>query len=491
MNWMQLTWPMLASASLIVAIAHVVIWIARPPQKAHLALSLAAVSVAALALLELAAYRTVVPAELATYLRWMHLAIAVMVLSLLYVLHHWFGYGSTRIVVAAAATRLVALALNFMVGDNLNYLAVTEVGRSVWMGVPISHPIGETNPSVLVGQISNALVLVYVGQTILHALRNPSKDSRAALIVAGSWFLVIGIMVVSTLLMIFGLPRPPLIAAMGFLLVVVTTSYCLVSELIRSQRMVVELQASELRRLRSEQEVATERASLAHLSRVTTLGELSSSLVHELNQPLTAILSNAQAAQRLLRREPPDMAEIHEILVDIIDNDRRAGEVIGRMRGFLRKEPYEHAPLAMNEIVTDCVRMMRSELHDQRVTVHLDLAPDLAPCMGDRVQLQQVLVNLIMNACESMQSSKEDHVVSIRTRASEDGVLTEVLDAGAGIPEAMLEQIFAPFETSKATGMGMGLAVCRTIIRGHGGSIQAENVAPYGARFFFNLPRHG
>ena len=227
------------------------------------------------------------------------------------------------------------------------------------------------------------------------------------------------------------------------------------------------------------------------MSRVTTLGELSGSLVHELNQPLAAILSNAQAAQRLLRRDAVDVPEIQEIVADIIDNDRRASEVIGRMRGFLRKETYAHAPVAVNEIVSDCVRMMRSELHDQRVTLELDLAEDVPACMGDRVQLQQVLVNLIMNGCDAMQSSTAAAVLGIRTRPWQGGARVEVTDAGSGIPEGRQEQIFSPFETTKASGLGMGLAVCRTIIRAHGGTIEAENVPPKGARVSFNLPPQG
>ncbi|WP_190285778.1 sensor histidine kinase [Montanilutibacter psychrotolerans] len=376
-------------------------------------------------------------------------------------------------------------------GDNLNFLAVEEVGRSTWWGVSLSHPIGEANPWVVVAQVSNALVLIYIGQTIARAMRKPAPIRNAALVVGGSWFLLIGIMLASAVLMTLGLPRPPLIAAPGFVIVLVATSYRLVSELVRSNRLAMQLQESELRRLRSEQEVATERACLAHLSRVTMLGELSGSLVHELNQPLAAILSNAQAAQRILRRDPSDLSEIPEILSDIIENDRRAGEVIGRMRGFLKKEAREHAPLAINEVVQDCMRLMRSELLDQRVAVCMNLTPGLPSCLGDRVQLQQVLLNLVMNACDAMQSSPGQRVVRVHTAPSEVGVLTEVADVGDGIPEAMLERIFAPFETTKATGMGLGLAVCRTIIQAHGGRIWAENDAPRGARVCFELPRQG
>lgn len=491
MNWIELAWPMLASASLIVGFAHALVYAARPVHRAHLAFALAAISIGLLALLELATYRTQSPETMAVLIRWMHVAITAMVLSLLYVLHHWFGYGSARIAVAAAALRVLALVIDFSVGDNLNFLTVEDVGRSVWWGVPVSHPIGVANPWVVLGLASNALVLAYIGQTLLRARHEPASARVAAWIVGGSWFLLFGVMVADSVVMAFGLPRPPMIAAPGFAIVVVATSYRLVTELFHSHRLAMQLQESELRRLRSEQEVATERESLAHLSRVTMLGELSGSLVHEMNQPLTAILSNAQAAQRILGRDPTEIGEVQDILSDIIENDRRAGQVIERVRGFLRKEAHEHVPLAVNEVVQDCLRLMRSELLDRRVAVRLELAPGLPACLGDRVQLQQVLLNLIVNACDAMQAAPGERVVRIRTSSSQEGVLTEVADKGTGIPDAMLDRIFEPFETTKTTGMGLGLSVCRTIVQAHDGRIWAENNAPQGARVCFRLPCHG
>ncbi|QSX73819.1 GHKL domain-containing protein [Lysobacter arenosi] len=491
MNWIELAWPMLASASLIVALAHALVHFARPLHRVHLAFALAAASIGVLALLELVTYRTQSPETMAVLIRWMHVAITAMVLSLIYVLHHWFGYGSVRIAIAAAVLRVIALVIDFTVGDNLTFLVVEQVGRSIWWGVPVSHPIGMANPWVIVGQASNALALAYIGQTIWRARNEPASARNAAWIVGGSWFLLVGVMVADATLMAFGLPRPPMIAAPGFAIVVVTTSYRLVSELFRSDRLAMQLQESELRRLRSEQEVEAERASLAHLSRVAVLGELSGSLAHELNQPLTAILSNAQAAQRILRREPTGVAEVQEILSDIIADDRRAGQVIGRVRGFLRKETHEFAPLSANEVVQDCARMMRRELQDRGVALHLDLAPGLPACLGDRVQLQQVLVNLIVNACDAMHAVPGERTVRVRTSSNERSVLAEVADTGTGVAEAIVDQIFEPFETTKATGMGLGLSVCRTIIQAHNGRIWAERNMPVGACLCFELPRYG
>lgn len=489
MTWIDLVWPMLASASLLVGFTHVLVWFARPSQGVHLAFAVAALSVGALAIFELEIYRSESPAVMSQMLLWMHVAIACMVLALVYVLHRWFGYGALPIALAAVGLRLLALVLNFSTGENLNFLSVDGVARSTWWGAPISHPTGPTNPMVSVAQASNLLLLVYIAQTLWRAIRQAGPARNAVLIVGGSWFLLVLVMVLTAMQMALGLPRLPVVAAPGFALVVVATSYLLVSELLISQQLIIRLQESELSRLRSEQEVATERECLAHLSRVTMLGELSGSLAHELNQPLTAILSNAQAAQRMLRRDPSHVAEVQEILTDIIENDRRAGQVIERMRGFLRKEANEYAPLAINEVVQDCLRLMRSELIERHVTMQLDLAPTLPHSLGDRIQLQQVLLNLVINACDAMQHMSGERVVRVRTAPSAGGVVTEVSDTGSGIPDAMLERIFAPFETSKSTGMGLGLTVCRTIVQAHGGRIWAEKSAPHGARVCFDLPR--
>jgi len=244
-------------------------------------------------------------------------------------------------------------------------------------------------------------------------------------------------------------------------------------------------------RKKLEYEMAMERESVAHLARVTMLGELSGSLAHELNQPLTAILSNAQAAQRILHRDPSDLEQVQEILADIVDTDRRAGQVIGRLRSLLRREVREFVPLDINHVVQDCVRLMRNDLLNRRVSCRLNLMPGLPECPGDPIQLQQVLMNLIRNACDALPDDPANRIIRVRTHRSDSGVCTEVVDTGTGIPEDMLERIFTPFETTKATGMGMGLAVCRTIVRAHGGRIWAENATPGGARVSFDLPLQG
>jgi PAS domain S-box-containing protein len=242
-------------------------------------------------------------------------------------------------------------------------------------------------------------------------------------------------------------------------------------------------------RRKIEAETAQQRNELAHLSRVTMLGELSGSLAHELNQPLTAILSNAQAALRFLAQDPGNIDEVREILEDIAADDKRAGEVIRRLRTLLRKEQVPHGPLDVNEVVLEVLKLMRSDLLNRNVAVSTELAAGLSPVAGDRVQLQQVLLNLVMNGCDAMDSAAADRLLTLRTAASAGGeVVVSVADRGRGIPSANLERIFEPFVSTKADGMGLGLAVCRTIVTAHDGRLWATNNPDRGATIHFTLP---
>jgi PAS domain S-box-containing protein len=241
-------------------------------------------------------------------------------------------------------------------------------------------------------------------------------------------------------------------------------------------------------RKQAEQEAAERRNELAHLARVSLLAELSGSLAHELNQPLTAILSNAQAGVRFLARDPPDLDEVRESLRNIVDSDKRAGEIIRRLRAMLRKEPPDFQRLDLNEVVADVLHIVHSDLITRNVEVRLQLQPDLPATMGDRVQLQQVLLNLIMNGCDAMALCPGQPVLTVRTGHVGAGRINlDVIDAGRGIPEADLERIFAPFVSSKSAGLGLGLAVCRTIVHAHDGRLWAENNAGPGATLHLEL----
>ncbi len=243
-------------------------------------------------------------------------------------------------------------------------------------------------------------------------------------------------------------------------------------------------------RKQAELEAARQRHDLAHLARVTTLGELSSSLAHELTHPITAILINAQAAQRFLDGDDVDLKEVREILNDIVTEDQRAGEVIHRLRSLLKKgEPQKHCDVNPNEVVQDVLKLVRNDLINQNVTADTDLAQNLPSIIGDRVQLQQVLLNLVLNACEAMADcASSERQLLIVSKLEKNAVQVSVTDRGVGIPEKKLEQVFERFFTTKKEGMGLGLSICRSIIDAHEGKIWATNNADCGATFYFSLP---
>jgi PAS domain S-box-containing protein len=244
------------------------------------------------------------------------------------------------------------------------------------------------------------------------------------------------------------------------------------------------------RRKAEERQAQSRENELAHLSRVAMLGELSGSLAHELNQPLTAILSNAQAAQRFLARNGGSPEELREILRDIVEEDKRAGEVIRRLRLLLKKGEIDVQPFDVAEVVEEVLKLLRSDLVNRGVSVRADLAAGLPPVRADRVQIQQVLVNLIANGCDAMSGdgSAERRILLSAVAAAENGVQVSVSDAGPGIPPADLERVFEPFVTTKPEGMGLGLTVCRTILLAHGGRLWASNNSGRGASFHFTLP---
>ena len=238
-------------------------------------------------------------------------------------------------------------------------------------------------------------------------------------------------------------------------------------------------------RKRAEVEAATQRLELAHLSRVALLGELTGALAHELSQPLTAILSNAQAATNILDREPLDVDELRGALNDVIDSDRRARDFIDRLRAMLRKEGIRHRAVDLNDVVREVVDLSRSECVSRRTTVATALSAEIPRVLGDRVQLQQVVLNLLLNACDAMRETPvPERCVAVATATRDGFVELTVSDRGTGIPADQLHRVFEPFVTFRDDGLGLGLTISRSIVSTHGGSIEAKNNAEGGGATF-------
>ena len=242
-------------------------------------------------------------------------------------------------------------------------------------------------------------------------------------------------------------------------------------------------------RNRAQQEAKRLQDELLHAGRISTMGELAGALAHEINQPLSAIMSNAQAARRFLNTPAPEMEEIREILDDIVKEGGRASGVINRLRALLKKENIEPEPIDINAVFRDVVMLLNGDAVRRDIRIGLEFEPLLPFVQGDRIQLQQVALNLLLNAFEAMnEHPNKNRQVLIRTGLKDSQVLAAVTDTGNGIPIAEAEKIFNPFYTSKPQGLGMGLSICRSIINSHHGRLWAENNPDGGATFYFSLP---
>jgi two-component system, LuxR family, sensor kinase FixL len=238
-------------------------------------------------------------------------------------------------------------------------------------------------------------------------------------------------------------------------------------------------------------EAQLQREELAHLSRVATVSTLSGSLAHELGQPLSSIVLNAQAGQLSMAKDPPDLTELHGIFEDIVSAESRAGEIIERMRTMLRRGHVALQPVNVDESLEELLLLIRSDLIARGVSVSKLTSVDLPPAMTDRVQLQQVLLNLIKNACEAMASNPPDErILTLSTSIEQNEIRIGVLDCGIGLPEDV-ERLFQPFNSTKEGGLGMGLSICRTLVNSHGGRLWGERRAGRGAAFHVALPLAG
>ena len=243
-------------------------------------------------------------------------------------------------------------------------------------------------------------------------------------------------------------------------------------------------------RKQSEEALRTAQADLAHVTRLTTMGELTASIAHEINQPLSAIVTNANACRRMLAAPSPDLNEVQDAVTDIAKLGTTAGDVISRVRTFLKKAVVAKAELDINQVIQDVFALIPNELARHNISVVTELRPGLAPVLGDRIQLQQVILNLIMNGIEAMTAiTDRPRVLLIRSQAHESGIVQVMVhDSGVGLDAKTIEHIFDTFFTTKPTGMGMGLAISRSIVEAHGGKLWPVPNENTGATFEFTLP---
>ena len=254
---------------------------------------------------------------------------------------------------------------------------------------------------------------------------------------------------------------------------------------------VVDTEIDVTERKRAEEAYREAQLELAHANRVASMGQLTASITHEVNQPITAAVTYALAARRFLKAEPPNFHEVDDALSLIVKEGNRAGEVVERVRALIKKVPARKDAVAIDDAILEVIALTRTEAANNSVSVRTQLAEGLPRVQGDRVQLQQVLLNLIINAIEAMRDvGEEERELLISTRNEPDGVSVEVRDSGPGFAPAALERVFEPFYTTKPGGLGLGLSICRSIIEAHNGRLWASANVPRGAIFRFIAPAH-
>ena len=603
MSWVTIGWSMVASACLTLALMHLLVWARRRTEWAHLLFALSAAGVAAYTGCELWMMRAETPGEFGVALRWAHVPVWVIVVSLVAFARVYLRAGRLWLAWAVFATRTLALLLNFGPAPNLNYREISALRHFQLLGETVSSGEGVSNPWRLVGPLSLLFLLLFVTDASLAAWRR--GDRRQALLVGGSMaFFALG-GTLESVLVLGGIVHVPLTASLLYLGLVAAMGYQLSDDVLRAGRLSDDLREREQQmalvadaadlglwvwtmpqdtvwaterlnpllgfepgepisivsfldhvypedreptqralqraldekvdywaeyrvalpdgrqrwiaahgrvqrparggalrmlgvciditaRKENEIEMARLRAELTHVGRLSSMAQLASSLAHELNQPLGAILRNAEAAELLLQTSPPDLEEVRAILADICKDDHRAGEVIDHMRALLKRRGLESIELHVADLVDEVLVVVQPDAASRQVRLGVEVPKALPPVRGDRVHLQQVLLNLMLNGMDAMADvPAERRRLVVRARQSDAGTIeVAVVDAGPGVAAAKLARLFEPFFTTKPDGLGLGLPISATIIGAHGGRIWAES-GPTGATFCFTLPVSG
>ena len=478
MNAVVILWCTVAGAALAMAGAHGALWLFDRRGLPNLAFSVVALAVAGLAIAELGMMQAASAAAYGQWVRWFHVPNFFAIVGLVAFVHLQFGTGRAWLAGLIVGLRVTILALNFLLEPNVTWSEISSLRTLSFLGEPVSV-VGSAvvrQPVQWLGTAASLLFLCYVADALAKALRSPQREfRRKALVVCGSTLAFITAAILQSQLVVWGLVKMPIAIAPLFLIPIAAITYEVSRAIVASMRM--------------EREAARLRDELAHVSRVSTLGQLSGALAHELKQPLTSILANAQAAQAMLRAGNLDVPELLDIMADICVADERANAVIEQARAFMRRSGSELRATPLAAVVSDVVTLVRADAVKQGIALDVSLPEGVPQVLADRVQLSQVLLNLVINAMESVAgAARGERRVTIEV--SHDGVgsvAVAVVDTGGGLPPEILPRLFQPFVTTKKAGLGIGLALSRAIVQAHGGELRAQNNPGGGATFRFTL----
>jgi signal transduction histidine kinase len=482
MSTMTIIWSMSAAMSLMLGLMQLVLGRLAEAQWQYILSALMAFAAAATALIELRLLHTLSVADYAVWVRWENLAIFVLLMSMLWFVDDYFGSGRRWLLLVITALWAAGIAVNFLLPGSLTFSEVTELRRlETFWGESFSIPVGELNPWRWLADLASLLIVVYVTDASVRLWRWGQR--RRAAVIGGSILVFMLAAGVHTPLVDAEQVHTPYMVGLFFLAIVAAMSF--------------ELLADVSQAIRVRQELEQTRHALDQRTRVGLLGELAAALAHELNQPLAAILSNAQAARRFLGARPPNPDEVDAALADIVRDDRLAAGIIERVRGLLRGEPGERGGFDLNDAVAGIIALLGSNLKQHDVKLVATYGTDLPLAYGCRVEIQQVVMNLLVNAIRAVTEANSPHRgrgrgIAIAPTQTADGLRITVRDAGSGVSPALRAHLFEPFVSDHGEGLGMGLAISRRIAVAHGGSIEHADGDPGsvypGAQFSLLLP---
>lgn len=600
MSLITIIWSMVSAICLTLAAVHFFVWLNARNRWDSLLFCIMATAAASLNFQELLLMRSQTADATAELLRWMHVSVAIIIISLVWFIRHYLRAGRKWLAMLISGLRVTLLVPNFTLGSNSTFHSMQSPRQMSFLGEMVSVPLGEPSSWRLLTNLSAILFLIYVLDAVVASYRR--HGSQRSLILGTAILTTAILSITFSQLMVRGVLPGPFVGIV-FLFIVLAITFDLGVDLLRAETLSQDLLESQARidlaaraanltiwqwdiirdrvwvtgaaakaaavqtfepgtlnrylelvhpedrnlvheavhlaldgqkplfvefrqlstdghvkwnaafgevvhdrhrrplRLRGvsidisgrkevEAKIQKQWNELAHLQRVAAMGQLSTALAHEINQPLGSILRNAEAAELILRQASPDLKELEEIISDIQADEHRAAAIIGRMRSFLRRRQVTLDEISVDQLINSVVSLLRNEIRSKDISLLTKVEKGLPRVLVDPIQTQQVMINLLMNSFDALES-KEDAAREIKLRASQSTdtmVLISVADNGPGIAPERLPHLFEPFFTNKLNGTGVGLAISRDIIEAHGGKIWAENNPDGGAKFQFTVP---